>query len=78
MKANDFKKQYNEGKTLGDMYNSIEALTGEQLLEIKKALEITNDYFGLTMREELYLSAIKSTIEIRVKYSSQYEKVMRC
>lgn len=61
------KARIHQAKTWGDGQEIVDSFTGEQLLEFRDALQIVNDNFGLTMRDEFMLSLIKHKIDERAR-----------
>lgn len=61
------KEQIERSKTWGDAQKIVRSMTGEQLITFQDALQIVEETFGLTMRDNFYLSLIRSEIKERAR-----------
>lgn len=72
-----FKDAYNKAETLGEGWDLVESLSGEELLKLRDSLEIIDEYFGMDMRKEYFLRSIKNEIDQRAKYSTSPEAIKK-
>lgn len=64
---NKTKTKYQTLETLRDGIEFVKSLNGEDLIKFRDALQIVQDNFGLTMREDYILTLIKSEADRRIK-----------
>lgn len=56
----EFYKRYKKTGTIAEAKELIQVLTTEQREELIEALEITKDYMGITMRDDLILQLLRN------------------
>ena len=73
MTPEKFKTAYDKAETLGEMQSLLDKVDGAQMQVIVDAMEITKSYFGLDMREGVYLTCMKHEIEFRKTQAAKKE-----
>jgi len=58
-------KAYQVAKTWEDADKIIASMTTEQVIELRNALETTKEYTGLDMRQDFFLTLLRSEVDKR-------------